>query len=187
MPEIQTSQPKTGAAAVPLLVREQLAGLVSYDEVEIPVTVEIAEGRRRPVEHIEGAEVNRRVEHRCRRGAGVDDREQSALKGSHDHVEIAVAVQIAERGRRLKADVDAGDDGRRPQDRRRGRAGIGDDGEPAQEIPHDDVEIAVAVEVAERGVEETCGPRRNCRTDCPSRRTRQSSALRCVCWRRCRP
>ena len=67
----------------------------------------------------------------------------------HDDVEIAVAVEIAERRGGGDAHVDAGDLDRRAEDGRRRRAGVGDHEQVAVDVPYDDVEVAVAVEVAE--------------------------------------
>ena len=143
--------PKTGAAAVPVLVIVNSAEL-SHDDVEIAVAVEIAERGGGIGADIDAGDLGRRAEDRRGGRAGVGDREQQAVIIPHDDVEIAVAVEIAESGGREIAEVDdTGDLDRRAEHGRRRRAGIDDREQQAVVVSHDDVEIAVAVEIAERG------------------------------------
>ena len=79
-----------------------------------------------------------------------EDCPQPAVVIPHDDVEIAVTVEIAERGGAIGANADAGDRDQRPKGGRRRRAGVGDLEQLAEVIPHDDVEVAIAVEIAER-------------------------------------
>ena len=167
--------------------------MLARDEVEVAVAVEVAErGRRvsptsRPIERVGRTRAQRR---RPDRGAArvLEVVEVAAMLARHE-VEVTVAVEVAERGLRRCPHVVAveriGRAGARDEGRARRAARVLEVGEVAVELARDEVEVAVAVEVAERSrrdvahvlaVERVGGAR--ARHQAPSRGSRS--------WRTCR-
>ena len=101
--------------------------------------------------HVDAADLDRRPEHGRRCRACVGDREQLAEEVAHDDIEVAVPIEIAERGSGVSAHIDAADLHGRSEGRRRRRAGVGDREQRAVLISHDDIEVVVAVEVGQSG------------------------------------
>ena len=175
--------PSAGARTMPTsCAGERIGGARDGDEGRARRVARVLEGEERPVSSpatrsrspspsrspSAGAERHRRPgrradwprrcarERRARRVARVlevDERRHRLV--ARDQIEIAVAIEVAERRRRVRADVVAIERvrGARAQPRRPGRraARVLEVGEGAVRIARNEIEIAVAVEIAERG------------------------------------
>ncbi|MFO0779648.1 MAG: hypothetical protein U0223_18820 [Nitrospira sp.] len=148
---------RVGRAGV--LVGGQRAVVVPNDQVEIAVAVEVAHGGaavRPDIDAGEGVGGSGLLGIARRAGrAGVLVGGQRALVFPDDQIEIAVAVEVAQGGGAELLDIDAGEgvggSGLLGIARRAGRAGVLVGGQRALVFPDDQIEIAVAVEVAQGG------------------------------------
>ena len=142
-------------AGIAVILERAIVG--ADHQVKVAVTVQVNEGRRTGVTDIDaveriGSTGARRVDRRRGRASILEVR-KAAVAAAHDQVKIAIAIKVCEGRRRHGTDINAiegiGRTGAHYVDRRSARAGVLEIRQAAVARPHQQVEVAVAVDVGE--------------------------------------